>query len=638
MMLTISDTAIAQDFIKKIINVYHPDYVCTPQVFDTKDEGWIFFTPKNSDPGLIIIKYDLCGGVDWSKELNFNGYVYCILKTNKGEFVITGNTPHSIFLIKINDKGDLVFQKKFSGSSTSTPIALSVDKDDNIYLLNYYNYLMKIDSNGALIWGKDFSFYLGVEFFRGILLSENGHIVLHARDIILLLTAEGNIVSAKKAKIKDESVRLYGLPVEIKGTYLFCGLRTKREPFSNFNYLVSFDSSLNLKWVSKSYLFDTITSFIGISTTRNLITKIEILNDSSFLTVGNAQLSYRWSGPKKIAVLKFNNQGNLLAENYYSTNDSYNYVAIHSSFNNGRLIINGYEHPENSNSIQTPFIFKRHLNTPGFCTTEYQLEFEETPEIVVEDISIVAKEWIVESEDFSVEISDFIPIEETLCYNYTIPDLLVTRDTTVCNKIILNCSASGMKSYAWSTGSNEKSISVEETGTYSLMVVSCLGDTIKDSTYVEVLKIPEPIIEEAYSICLTDSLFLNWSIPATKVHWEGFESPEITITKSGEYILFAENLCGKTIKKTRVDVEECFIVPNVFTPNNDNINDEFIIEGYGIKSMQGEIFNRWGKKVTDFYGSWNGANTNEGIYFYKVSITLTNFEIIEKKGFVTLLR
>ncbi|MGV3611429.1 MAG: gliding motility-associated C-terminal domain-containing protein [Fluviicola sp.] len=72
-------------------------------------------------------------------------------------------------------------------------------------------------------------------------------------------------------------------------------------------------------------------------------------------------------------------------------------------------------------------------------------------------------------------------------------------------------------------------------------------------------------------------------------------------------------------------------IPNIFTPNNDGINDYFEpVILHGISELRVDILNRWGNlvysnsAVTNF--KWNGlTNDNqmcsEGIYFYKIFYT-----------------
>ena len=58
------------------------------------------------------------------------------------------------------------------------------------------------------------------------------------------------------------------------------------------------------------------------------------------------------------------------------------------------------------------------------------------------------------------------------------------------------------------------------------------------------------------------------------------------------------------------------IIPNAFSPNNDNINDSYrIIDTEGIVTMFNlEIFNRFGEKVyssNNIYDVWDGSFKNQ---------------------------
>lgn len=98
-----------------------------------------------------------------------------------------------------------------------------------------------------------------------------------------------------------------------------------------------------------------------------------------------------------------------------------------------------------------------------------------------------------------------------------------------------------------------------------------------------------------------------------------------------EVCLIAESSegCKDTICK---EVENSFfrtIYPyNVFTPNGDGKNDEYIVEGESVEEYEIKIFNRWGERVfysTDITKSWNGKVDNtkatcpEGTYFYIIN-------------------
>lgn len=93
------------------------------------------------------------------------------------------------------------------------------------------------------------------------------------------------------------------------------------------------------------------------------------------------------------------------------------------------------------------------------------------------------------------------------------------------------------------------------------------------------------------------------------------------------------------------------IVPNIFTPNGDGINDfwSMVVHDYGVAiiDLQATVYDRWGKEIfmtTNVRQVWNGHNLigkacEEGTYFYVV--TYTNGATNKKeafKGFVELMR
>jgi len=79
-------------------------------------------------------------------------------------------------------------------------------------------------------------------------------------------------------------------------------------------------------------------------------------------------------------------------------------------------------------------------------------------------------------------------------------------------------------------------------------------------------------------------------------------------------------------------------LPNVFTPNNDGVNDEFVAisASMDIESYRIEIYNRWGNVLftsDDILEGWNGSvNDTEvagGVYFYRIVLTSKNNPDVE---------
>ncbi len=87
-------------------------------------------------------------------------------------------------------------------------------------------------------------------------------------------------------------------------------------------------------------------------------------------------------------------------------------------------------------------------------------------------------------------------------------------------------------------------------------------------------------------------------------------------------------------------------IPNVFTPNNDKINDFFIPTQYnGINDATLKIYNRWGEEVfhtNNILEGWNGFYKNsicsDGTYFWFVEYKTCMNELNKVHGFLTLLK
>jgi gliding motility-associated-like protein len=100
-------------------------------------------------------------------------------------------------------------------------------------------------------------------------------------------------------------------------------------------------------------------------------------------------------------------------------------------------------------------------------------------------------------------------------------------------------------------------------------------------------------------------------------------------------------------------IDNCPIyeLPNVFTPNNDKVNDNFqAVQVRQIVEINLSVFDRWGNlvyKTNDPYFKWNGISSitnqevSEGVFFYVCEVFEPRLRGISKrilKGNVTVLR
>lgn len=126
----------------------------------------------------------------------------------------------------------------------------------------------------------------------------------------------------------------------------------------------------------------------------------------------------------------------------------------------------------------------------------------------------------------------------------------------------------------------------------------------------------------------------------------------VTYSLPGNYIvsLFAnKGSCVQSFQKTiTVELPSKAIIPNIFTPNNDKVNDVFRLEATNLSQVSMVIIDRWGHVVYDVNSTtgnveWDGKNQRgaecaEGIYFYTIKATGTDGVKYDNKGTITLAR
>ncbi len=155
----------------------------------------------------------------------------------------------------------------------------------------------------------------------------------------------------------------------------------------------------------------------------------------------------------------------------------------------------------------------------------------------------------------------------------------------------------------------------------------------------------------------TNAIAYIWTITNTKdksIITDTNASPSIKLTKAGTYSvkLVARNKEGCLDSILYVDyltviAGGMIYTPNAFSPDNDQINDTFKPEGYGIisKNYSLSIYNRWGELLfkTDnpdlgWDGNYNYKPCAIDTYVWVLEGRFINDQPFHKKGTVMLLR
>ena len=124
------------------------------------------------------------------------------------------------------------------------------------------------------------------------------------------------------------------------------------------------------------------------------------------------------------------------------------------------------------------------------------------------------------------------------------------------------------------------------------------------------------------------------AFPAAYAWGHGSVSPIQHLSQPGEYIVTITTTCNEKDFMFEIEMDEdCLLesgiyIPNVFSPNGDQINDVFQIEwGSDLEwiQMTGQIFDRWGNllySTNEIPMSWDGyagdKTVNPGVYVYRI--------------------
>lgn len=245
---------------------------------------------------------------------------------------------------------------------------------------------------------------------------------------------------------------------------------------------------------------------------------------------------------------------------------------------------------------------------------------------------------------------------------FTIPDTICAGD---CIDMVEN-SSGNPETWTWTfdgaetpagTEPEPQDICYPDPGTFtiSLVVANEAGSDTLSQT-LSVLAVPAVDLGTDVSLCPEDSLLLTPVLPAGfSFSWnDGFPEIERIIRSAGTYQLEVFNdLCSAEDEITveTLFCETCNIyIPNVFSPNEDGINDRFRPHlscpplDYHLR-----IYDRWGNLVCSIAGdpdeAWDGLVRGKaaaiGVYVYFLEVQWEEGDKVINKAFsgdLTLMR
>ncbi len=243
-----------------------------------------------------------------------------------------------------------------------------------------------------------------------------------------------------------------------------------------------------------------------------------------------------------------------------------------------------------------------------------------------------------------------------------VPNAIIGNSVALCKGQSGNVSVNGGDTYYWTptpTVSNPTKASTKVTPSVSTVysVEVSTQSLCPVTRTVLVVVNPLPIVnagadttfnlDEPMSLKAIGTGTLTW-IDGEEIWCKVCPSTPIYPKNSGCYTIEAENQFGCKVRDVvciEVTTEYGLYIPNAFTPNGDGNNEMFLVQGWGLLSVNLEIFDQWGTllfssndQAKGWDGVYKGVNVKNDVYVYKATVKVLSGKVITKTGHISVLR
>ncbi|MFK7784074.1 MAG: gliding motility-associated C-terminal domain-containing protein, partial [Crocinitomicaceae bacterium] len=230
-----------------------------------------------------------------------------------------------------------------------------------------------------------------------------------------------------------------------------------------------------------------------------------------------------------------------------------------------------------------------------------------------------------------------------------LPVFSLGNDTTLCagSSVTLVTSVPNTTT-TWQDGSQATTFVVNQAGTYSAIVA---GQVCVSQDDIQITFSNEPDLQLGADtvICEDEQFFLTASSSNGSILWgNGSQESTIAISEGGIYNVTSTNGCGQISDQIEIQTRNCsceVYIPNSFTPDDGNFNEEFgPVHVCEMSEYSFRIFNRWGEVIfesSDPLETWDatykGRKVQVGVYTYQLLYSTEGQEDVLVTGHVNVL-
>jgi len=650
------------------------------------NEIFLYFKTNIGQAGPVSINtvanFDNSGNLNWLKEYGFTAVWGQLTASSDGGFFIAEGR----MLQKFNRAGNSEWAKQFNRPMYSQD---NIQVGNNLIIFRYpqatsgFSAVTSVNLNGDINWHSrlipNYRPYRGIQRANGKLLfigKLNQGSVLYHPLLLEVDTANGDLIKSIVHKESIPDITPHDLDELADSSIIYSGYET-RNTFGK-TIVSRIDKELERKTCKDTSLnFSTrrdSATFLSYSPWLNSLGNIPIINpniDSDPFQFGTNQLVCNYNFPQSLSL---GNDTTLCPGVIWR----YGVSEIFDGFT--------WNGPSSGREIRATEAGTYTLTAWQKCDTisdQIDIDYHQISSIDLgPDTSICIGDtielstgkgksaiWSTGDTAIGIEVSNSGiyyavissicgPVSDTISVDQ-IPELKLElgEDTLICKgesiELMVGESA---EQILWSTGSTAQEVELNSPGTYWVEIANrckSLNDTLMLGFHpptIPIIQLQEKVAE------VYDSVIFRLLKPANvqQINWlfgdgqRGSSRNEFKIySEAGQYevsLLFTDSLGCQIDSSFAVEILPSLItVPNVFTPNNDGINDNFNLKIKGLERIELQVFNRWGKLVyRGLSNLWDGKDQTgkhlmAGTYFYSITYQQRDREVKNIQGSVTII-